>query len=146
MSVRGKQLADTEGLRLRSTVSYDTADEDRNGNYDPHLEVAARRLWDLCEKYWASSYQGKSSVITEMWSPMEDFCNASQCPYIYDVVRGCIWELVQGFDDTEDDRALTMEEWWVLVRDTVRKYRTEAESHGLINMQRRPTVGSHGRG
>ena len=88
MSVRGKQLADTEGLRLRNTVSHDTADDDRNGNYDPHLEVAARRLWDPCGKYWTSSYQGKSSVVTEMWSPVEDFCNASQCQDIFEVVRG----------------------------------------------------------
>ena len=96
MSVRDKQLADTEGLQLRNTVSYDTADEDRIGNYDPHLEVTARRLWDPCEKYWASSYQGKSSVNTEMWSPREDFRNAPQCPGIYEVVRGASGNLCES--------------------------------------------------
>ena len=146
--IHWKQLVGTKVLKQGDTVSYDTeyderkgkykavncgvtpstTDDDRNGNNDPHLEVAARRLWDLCEKYWASSYQGKSIVISEMWSSMEDYCKASRCPDIYEVVRDCIWELVRGFDDTEDDEVLTMEEWSVFVRDTVHKHRTEAES------------------
>ena len=92
-----KQLVGTKALKQEDTVSHDTendarrgkykavnccvtpstANDDRNGNYDPHLEVAARRLWDLCEKFLASSHQGKSVVISEMWSPMEDYCKAS---------------------------------------------------------------------
>ena len=96
--------------------------------YYPQLEVAARRLLDLCEKYFASSHHGKSSVITEMWSPTEDFCNAPQCTVLCEVVRRSIHELVQVFNASEEDEVLIMEEWSVLVRDTVRKHGMDAES------------------
>ena len=76
---------------------------------------------------------------------MEDYCKASRCPDIYEVVRDCIWDLVRGFNDTEDDEVMTLEEWSVFVRDTVHKHRTEAESQDLINVPRRATVGNHGR-
>ena len=60
---------------------------------------------------------------------MEDLCNAPQCPDICEVLRKSIHELVQKvFNHREEDEVLTMEEWSVLVRDTVRKHRLDAES------------------
>ena len=63
-----------------------------------------------------------------MWSSIEGLCNAPQCPDNDAVVRKCVDELVQTFNDMEKEETLTMEERSELVRYTVRKHRMDAES------------------
>ena len=99
--------------------------------------------------YGAYSRRGKSGVINEMWSPIEDLCNAPQCLDVHVVVRKCVFELAQAFNDTEEDEALTSEEWLELVRDTVHwNHRLDfpnrdAASHALGCDFKSRAVGEH---
>ena len=63
-----------------------------------------------------------------MWPIMEDLCNAPQCPDSYEMAKNRVYELLQVFYGIEEDAMLTMEQWSELVRDTLRKYKIEAES------------------
>ena len=142
--VHWKHLLGTKVLKQGDTVPYETLNDECKGkcktaNYIVISSVSGGKrdggndemciwyLWDLWEKYWASSHHGESGVIDDMWSLIEDPCNAPQCPDIYGVVRRCVYELVQAFNDMEEEQTLT-EEWSELVRDTLRKHRMDAES------------------
>ena len=57
------------------------------GKHEDGEDDLFSRLWDLCEKYWASSDRGKNRVFDEMWPTMEDLCNAPQCPDSYEMAK-----------------------------------------------------------
>ena len=61
---------------------------------------------------------------------MENFCQKSHCPTVYDVVRNCIHELVHVFCGAEKEEQ-TMEEWMLSVRDTMHMIAAEVEIRGL---------------
>ena len=75
-----------------------------------------------------------ASLIREMWNPVDKFCRVSRSPTVYDVVRNCIHELVNVLCDDEEEEEQTMEEWVVIVRDTMHMIVAEPESQGLVGV------------
>ena len=89
-----------ESLR-RSTVLSHPADILRLGN------TVSYETWSHVD----SGIYVRSAVHLPITARAEDLCNASQCPDpdVYEVVRNCIFELVDAFGSTEDDDQMTME-------------------------------------
>ena len=61
------------------------------------------------------------------------FSRVSHCPTENDVVRNCIHELGNVFCGKEEEEQ-AMEEWVVILRDTMHMFVTEAESQGLVGV------------